>query len=154
MKPVQRVVTFVSIFVVAMLIGIVIGYNSNDGTDSKQSDVQPSPMPSQTPFVIVVTATPLPQTPTPSFTPSPSATRTPFPDLGHLPTVSVSCNGSRTCSGMRSCEMAYACYYGGNRRLDGDGNFVPCQELCTGIEYAPFGYPAIIPPWLPTPISE
>jgi len=31
-----------------------------------------------------------------------------------------------------TCEQAYACLAEGNRRLDGDGNGIPCQSVCGG----------------------
>ncbi len=38
---------------------------------------------------------------------------------------------SATCSQM-TCEQAYACLAAGNRRLDQDGDGVPCEAICPG----------------------
>ena len=56
------------------------------------------------------------------------ATVTTAPESG-----AFSCAPSKTCSRMESCEEAlYHLTVCGNRRLDGDGDGVPCQALCGG----------------------
>ena len=44
-----------------------------------------------------------------------------------------SCTPSKTCSRMETCEEAlYHLTVCGNKRLDGDGDGIPCQSLCGG----------------------
>lgn len=46
-------------------------------------------------------------------------------------TAGFSCRVRKTCGKMRSCEEArYHLTRCGNRRLDGDGDGVPCASLC------------------------
>lgn len=39
---------------------------------------------------------------------------------------------AQTCSSFRSCEEAMRSFRGGNTRLDGDGDGIPCESLCRG----------------------
>lgn len=43
----------------------------------------------------------------------------------------ASCGGASTCTQMNSCAQAYACLPS-HPRLDGDGDGVPCESICSG----------------------
>jgi hypothetical protein len=61
-----------------------------------------------------------------------SAPPTSAPISAGAPNPNVTCpNINATCSQL-TCEQAYACLAAGNRRLDGDGNGIPCQSVCGG----------------------
>ena len=56
------------------------------------------------------------------------ATAAPATDSGEF-----SCTPSKTCSRMETCEEAlHHLTVCGNKRLDGDGDGIPCQSLCGG----------------------
>lgn len=76
--------------------------------------------------------------PTPTRIPRPvRPTRTPRPTIEpttvpvQQPAVNATCpSTSFTCKQFVSCEQARACLAAGNRRLDGDNDGIPCENLC------------------------
>lgn len=82
------------------------------------------------------TKTPLPHTPRPTQTVTMTSTQMimPVPTRTNAPIATrvhtTACGGARICSEMSSCAQAYACLREGNRRLDGDGDGIPCESLC------------------------
>lgn len=123
-----------------LVLGFSLGYAIGlFDSDKREPNAQQPPIVQTVVQTVVHTVLPpslsIPPTNQPTITPRPTI------DYSVLPTVGVACGNHRTCGGMTNCEHVFACYYDGRGRLDGDGDGIPCEDICPGVLYAPRGYP-------------
>ncbi|MCX8999508.1 excalibur calcium-binding domain-containing protein [Rhizobiaceae bacterium BDR2-2] len=57
-----------------------------------------------------------------------------FPDLQPQPPAGWMPVAARSCKQVESCEEAVELWCGGYRRADGDGDGIPCENVCRSLE--------------------